>query len=152
MRAEDAMSKFQEADFFMDAALREDPYPYFECLRAKGPVYFEPHHGVAVITDHDAAMAVYNDPVNFSACNAASGPLPPLPFTPEGDDVSAQIERHRGEMPCADLLVTYDRPEHPPARSLLMRLFTPSRLRKNQDYLYRLADTLTEEMLVKGVA
>jgi cytochrome P450 len=143
------MRTLDQADFFTDAGLCNDPYPFFEHLRSKGPVHFEPFHGVAVVTGQDEALAVFNDPTNsFSACNAASGPLPPLPFVPEGDDISGQIERHRGEMPCADLLVTYDRPEHPMARSLLMHLFTPRRLKENETYLRRLVDRMIDDLLI----
>ncbi len=140
------------ADFFTDVSLCSDPYPFFESIRDKGPVYIEPHHGVAIVTGLSEAIAVCNDPTeSFSACVAASGPLPPLPFAPEGDDISGQIERHRGQMPSADLLVTYDRPEHPQARGLLMHLFTPRRLRENETYLYRLADQLIDQILTRGV-
>jgi cytochrome P450 len=142
------MRTLDQADFFTDAALCDDPYPFFAHLRDKGPVQFEPFHGVAIVTGHNEALAVFNDPSNsFSACNAASGPLPPLPFVPEGDDISGQIERHRGEMPCADLLVTYDRPEHPLARGLLMHLFTPRRIKENESYLRRLVDRMIDELL-----
>ena len=142
----------EKADFFSDATLCDNPYPYFEQLREDGPVSIEPHHGVAMVANFDAALKVFNDASNFSACNAASGPLPPLAFVPEGDDISEQIAQHRGEMPCADLLVTYDQPEHPPARSLLMRLFTPSRLAENEAYLRGLAERLIGEILVRGEA
>jgi cytochrome P450 family 150 subfamily A5 len=138
-------------DFFTDASLCADPYTFFESLRAKGPVHFEPHHGVAIVTGLEEAIVVCNDPTeSFSACNASSGPLPPLPFKPEGDDISGQIERHRGQMPSADLLVTYDRPEHPLARGLLMHLFTPRRLKENEEYLWRLCDQMIEQILRRG--
>ena len=139
-----------DRDFFTDAALCENPYPYFDQLRALGPVSIEQHHGVAMVAGYKEALAVYNDPSDFSACNATGGPMPPLPFVPEGDDISAQIAAHRGEMPSCDLLVTYDEPEHPPARSLLMRLFTPSRLKANEAYLTGLCETLIDELLAKG--
>ena len=140
------------ADFFTDASLCEDPYPYFESLRSKGPVYVEPHHGVAVVTGHEEALAVYSDAVNFSACNAVGGPLPPLPFVPEGDDISEQIARYRGLLPSSDLLVTYDQPEHPQARGLLMRLFSVRRLQENEAYFTDLADRMVTEILGRGQA
>jgi len=139
-------------DFFTDASLCGDPYPYFESLRSKGPVYFEPHHGVAVVTGHEEAIAVYNDAVNFSACNAVGGPLPPLPFVPEGDDISEQIARYRDLLPSSDLLVTYDQPEHPQARGLLMRLFSVRRLQENEAYFTDLADRMVTEVLTRGKA
>jgi cytochrome P450 len=139
-----------DQDFFADAALSAKPYPYFDHLRTIGPVSFEPHHGVAMVAGYKEALAVYNDASNFSACNATGGPMPPLPFVPEGDDISAQIAAHRGEMPSCDLVVTYDEPEHTRARSLLMRLFTPSRLKANEAYLTRLCEITIDELLQKG--
>ncbi len=146
------MSDFENTDYFTDASLCADPYPYFEHLRMKGLVSFDRHHHVAMVSGYEEALAVYNDPANFSACNAVGGPLPPLPFIPEGDDISADINEHRGKMPSSDLLVTYDRPDHPPARSLLMRLFTPSRLAENEIYIRTLSEHLVSEMLIKGTA
>jgi cytochrome P450 len=139
-------------DFFTDAKLCENPYPFFDELRGKGPVSFEPHHGVAMVARYAEAVSVYNDGNNFSACNAVGGPLPPMPFTPEGDDISEQIRRHRGELPSSDLLVTYDQPEHQLAKSLLMRLFTPRRLAANEAYLRGLAEKLIDQILLTGSA
>ena len=146
------MDGLENADFFTDAALCENPYPFFDRLRAKGRLSFDPHFNVAMVTGYEEALAVFNDAENFSACNAVGGPIPPVPFVPEGDDISPQISRFRDEMPSSDLLVTYDRPEHPPARSLLMRLFTPRRLRENEVYLRGLCDRMTEETLLRGKA
>lgn len=135
-----------EADFFSDLAICEDPYPFFKDLRAKGPVVVEPHHGVAMVTSLDGALSVFNDATNFSACVGSSGPLPPLPFTPQGDDIGGQIDQHRGEMYCADLINTQDRPSHTRDRNLLMRLFTPRRLKENEVYLRALAETLIDDI------
>jgi cytochrome P450 len=143
----DQMNAFDTADFFTDPVLCEDPYPFFERLRSRGPVTFEPHHGVAMVAGYNEALSVYNDASNFSACVAVSGPIPPISFSPVGDDISEQIRRHRHELPSSDLLVTYDRPEHPPARSLLMRLFTPRRLAENEAYLRSLAERLIDGVL-----
>ncbi|HSA41986.1 MAG TPA: hypothetical protein P5061_15375, partial [Mycobacterium sp.] len=49
------------------------------------------------------------------------------PFTPEGDDISAQIEAHRHLLPMFEHMVTMDPPDHTKARSLLNRLLTPRR-------------------------
>ncbi len=134
-------------DLFTDVELCSDPYPFFEQLRAEGPVFVEPFHDVAIMTTFDTAMAVFNDASKFSACVGASGPLPPLTFVPEGDDITAQIAEHRPQMHCSDLINTYDQPEHPKARSLMLRLFTPSRLRQNETYLRELAERLIDEAL-----
>ena len=51
----------------------QDPYPYYEYLRAHGPVWREPHRGVVMVTGFEEAMSVYNDPATFSSCNTVSG-------------------------------------------------------------------------------
>ncbi len=138
------------ADYFTDPALLDDPLPYFEQLRAKGPVMREPHHGVVVVTGYDEALAVYRDDERFSSANAPSGPFPGLPFEPEGDDIGPQIERHRARMAYGDWLVTRDRPAHTAYRSLLMGLITPARLRRNEEFMWRLADRQIGEFIDRG--
>jgi hypothetical protein len=43
------MTNYDAADGFTDQDLVEDPFPYYEYLRAKVPVVREPHHGVVVV-------------------------------------------------------------------------------------------------------
>jgi cytochrome P450 len=73
-----------------------------------------------------------------------------LPFTPEGDDISEQIEAHRHEFPIFEHMVVMDPPEHEKARSLLGRLLTPRRLQENKDYIWRLADRQFDEFIANG--
>src|SRR5579871_6119655 len=106
------MSNFDTIDYFTDTSLISDPLPYFDYLRAKGPVVREPHRGVVIVTGYNEALAVYRDDERFSSANAASGPIPGLPFTPEGDDIGPEIEKHRDRMAYGDWLATRDRPAH----------------------------------------
>ena len=46
------MSDFESVDFFADESLTEDPYPYFEQLRAVCPVLPLPHLGVVAVTGY----------------------------------------------------------------------------------------------------
>ncbi len=141
---------FDTIDFFTDPALVSNPYPYFDYLRAKGPVARVPHHGVVAVTGYDEAIAVYRDSETFSNCIAVGGPFPPLPFEPSGDDISDLIEQHRTKMPMHEHMVTMDPPEHTRARSLLTRLLTPARLKENQDFLWSLADQQLDEFIERG--
>ncbi|MGH3849807.1 MAG: hypothetical protein ACRDRT_08900, partial [Pseudonocardiaceae bacterium] len=111
------MSNFDTIDFFTDVSLVLDPHPYFDYLRSKNPVLRLPHHNVVAVTGHEEATAVYKDTDAFSNCVTLGGPFPPLPFEPEGDDISAQIERHRNQFPMFEHMVTMDPPEHSRARS-----------------------------------
>lgn len=141
------MSDFDTIDYFTDQSLVSDPHPFFDHLRGKGPVVREPNYGVLAITGCEEATAVLKDADTFSSCVAVAGPFPPLPFTPEGDDITAQIEEHRSQMPMFEHMVTMDRPEHTDARSLLNRLLTPRRLQENEDFMWRLADQVLDEIL-----
>lgn len=85
------MTDLDGIDYFSDPSVVENPYPYFERIREKCPAFREPHHGVVAVTGYDDVLGVYRDTETFSSVNAAVGPFPPLPFAPEGDDISALI-------------------------------------------------------------
>ncbi len=144
------MKDYADTDFFMDLSLVDDPYPFFEYLRSNGPVKRLPAHNVVAVTGFEEALAVLADVEHFSSINAVTGPLPPLPFTPEGNDLTPQIEAHRSKMPFGEEELTQDPPRHTPLRSLMTRLFTPSRLREMENSITRLSDQLIDEMQAKG--
>ncbi|MGO9929979.1 MAG: cytochrome P450 [Mycobacterium sp.] len=144
------MSNYDSIDFFTDPSLVPDPHPYFDYLRSQNPVLRLPHHGVVAVTGYDEATEVYKDTDTFSNVVALGGPFPPLPFQPEGDDISAQIDQHRSYFPMNEHMVTMDPPEHTRARSVLSKLLTPSRLKQNEEFMWRLADRQLDEFLVNG--
>ncbi len=144
------MTDLANVDYFTDAEVAQEPYDYWEYLRAQGPVFREPHYGVVAVTGYQEVHAAFKDVDSFSAVNAIGGPFPPLPFTPEGDDISEQIEAHRHEFPIFEHMVVMDPPEHEKARSLLGRLLTPRRLQENKDYIWQLADRQFDEFIAKG--
>src|SRR6516165_7213797 len=141
---------FDTMDFFTNPAFVPDPQPYFDHLRDKGRVVKEPHHGVVAVTGYTDTLEVFKDAELWSNCVAVGGPFPPLPFTPEGDDISDQIDAHRTQMPLHEHMVAMDPPNHTRARSLLTRLLTPSRLKANQDFLWHLADRQLDEFIDAG--
>lgn len=144
------MTELADADYFTDADIAQDPYAYWDYLRGQGPVFREPHYGVVAVTGYQEVQAAFKDVASFSAVNAIGGPFPPLPFTPEGDDISEQIEAHRHEFPIFEHMVVMDPPEHEKARSLLGRLLTPRRLQENKDYIWQLADRQFDEFISNG--
>lgn len=144
------MTDLAHVDYFTDADVAQDPYDYWEYLRNQGPVFREPHYGVVAVTGYQEVQAAFKDVDSFSAVNAIGGPFPPLPFTPEGDDISEQIEAHRHEFPIFEHMVVMDPPEHEKARSLLGRLLTPRRLQENKDYIWQLADRQFDEFIANG--
>ena len=144
------MSDFESVDFFADESLTEDPYPYFEQLRAVCPVLPLPHLGVVAVTGYEESTEVYRDKETFSSCNSVVGPFATFPVPLEGDDVGAIIDRYRDQLPMNEHLVTMDPPAHTRERALLMRLITPKRLKDNEAFMWRLADQQLGEFLADG--
>src|SRR5215213_7972705 len=144
------MTDLASVDYFSDQAVAQDPYEYLEYLRAQGPVFHEPHHGVVAVTGYAEVMAAFKDTDAFSAVNAIGGPFPPLPFEPEGDDITELIEAHRHQFPINEHLVVMDPPEHERARSLLSKLLTPKRLKENEDFMWKLVDRQLDEFIDSG--
>jgi cytochrome P450 len=141
---------WQNIDFFSDAALVENPYPYFEQLRSACPVLPLRHLGVVAVTGYDEAAEVYRDTDTFSSCNAVVGPFAAFPVPLDGDDVSDIIDRYRDHLPMNEHMVTMDPPEHTRERALLMRLITPRRLKENEAFMWRLADRQLDDFIAAG--
>lgn len=147
----DAVTDYEDVDFFRGGELVADPYPYFDWLRARCPVRRESKHGVYMVTGYDEACRVYTDTEAFSSCNSVTGPFPGFPVPLEGrDDVNELIERHRDELPFSDQLTTMDPPKHRDHRHLVMRQLTPKRLKENEEFLWRLADRQIDEFIGRG--
>ncbi len=146
------MTELEKLDFFSDQSLVADPYPYMEAMRSGCPVRREPHQNVMVVTGYDEAVAVFGDSENFSSCTAVTGPFPgfPVPIEGQADDVSDIIEQYRGQLPFSDQVTVMDPPTHTEHRALLMGLITPKRLKENEDFMWRHADTYLEPYLAGG--
>ena len=140
-----------EADFFSDPAVIDNPKSYFDHMRSKCPVAREPYHGTMMVTGYDAAMEVLNRKDDaFSSAVSVIGPIPPLPFEPQGDDINAQIEAYRDEFPWSAHLACFDGQKHNEYRTLMSNLLTYKRLKANEDYLYGLVDRLIDGFIGKG--
>jgi cytochrome P450 len=138
-------------DFFSDPGVIDQAQDYYRQARAICPALRESHHGAVMVTGYDAAMEVLSRQADrFSSCNAVTGPLPPLPFDPQGDDIRDQISANRSRMPWTDHLVTMDGPYHQQLRALLQQLLTHTRLKANEDYLRGLVDRLVRRLVPLG--
>ncbi|MCK9896639.1 cytochrome P450 [Frankia sp. AgB32] len=144
------MPDWTTIDFFNDKSLVEDPYPYFESLRAQCPVLPLPHLGVVAVSGYDEANDVYRNVDTFSSCNSFAGPYATFPVPLEGDDVSDLVDRYRDQLPMSEHMVTMDPPDHTRERALLMRLLTPARLKENESFILALADRQLDEFLASG--
>jgi cytochrome P450 len=144
------LSDWTTIDFFTDASLLEDPYPYYDELRSTCPVLPLPHLGIVAVTGYDEANEVYRDVDTFSSCNSVIGPYATFPVPLEGDDVSDIVDRYRDQLPMNEHMVTMDPPMHTRERALLMRLITTKRLKDNEAFIWRLADRQLDEFITDG--
>ncbi len=143
--------QYQEPDFYSDPAVIDDPKSYFDLKRSQAPVAEEPYHHTLMVTGYDAVREVLNSTDGtFSSAASVVGPIPPLPFRPEGDDISEQLERHRYEMPWGQHIVCFDGQQHADYRGLMSGILNPRRIRQNEDYLYGLADRLIDGLIERG--
>ena len=144
------MSQFETIDFYSDLTLIDDPYPFFRHLWSKGPVVQLPTYGVIAVLGHEEGFEVLRNQEDFSSIVSATGPIPPIPFAVEGDDISAQIEQHRSTMPFGAMLVAQDQPDHTKTRRLLNGLLTPKRFKENEEFLHALADRKIDAFIDNG--
>lgn len=144
------MTALEERDFYTDYAILKDPYAFFDALRAHGPIYQPRDRDYLIVTGFDEALEVFRNSADFSAIIGLAGAGAPLPFTPEGSEITEQIEAHRDQFLGGDLLVNYDDDLHTKTRSLLNSLFTPSRLRANEQFIQEYSKELVAAMVAKG--
>lgn len=144
------MSGLENLDFFTDKSLVDDPYDYYDAIRSC-PVRREPAHGVVMVSGYDEAVAVQRDTdQSFSVCNIVSGPWSGIPIKPDTADAAELIEQHRHRLTFGEYFITFDPPAHTAHRALLSRLFTPKRLKNNEDFLWRLADEKLDSFAARG--
>lgn len=141
---------WKSIDFFFDESLVEDPYPYFDVLRAECPVLHLDHLGVVAVSGYDEASEIYRNTKDFSSVNAPVGPFAQFPEPLVGDDIADQVAAMRHTMPLNEHMVTMDPPEHTRERHVLMRLITPKRLKANEEFMHRAADAQLDEFIGDG--
>ncbi len=144
------MTDYSQTDIYTDVSLADDPWPYFEYLREQGPITTLPHRKVLAVTGFEEALAIYADTTNFSSVNSVTGPIPDLPFSPAGDDITQQIADHRLQIPFGMEVSGLDAPLHAPMRSLLMPLFTPGRLKAMDAGFRRVVEELVAQFPSSG--
>jgi len=139
-----------EQSFFTDREVLRDPIPYYQALRAHGPVWREPHMGVFMVSGLEELLELYRDHERFSAIVGPLGPLVQVPQPDPGESWPEVVARRRHEMPMGDTLMSMDPPEHTRHRALAGKFFTPRRLQENEEFIHKLADELIDEFAGSG--
>ncbi len=141
---------YAKADFYTDTSLVDDPHAYFDFLREQGRVTRLPHRNVMAVTGYEETVAIMLDTEHFSSINSANGPIPGMPFEPEGDDIADRVEQERANFTFATQIVSESGERHLNLRSVISTLFTPSRLKALEPGLRATADTLIDEFAAGG--
>ncbi len=144
------MQRLEDRDYFTDFEIAKDPYAFYEAVRAHGPVWQPPGKDYLIVTGFDEMVEISNNSQDFSAVIALAGAAAPLPFEPQGSDITAQIEEARPSILGGTQVVMLDDEPHTKLRSLMNRLFTPSRLKANEAFIAECAETYVTEMVAKG--
>lgn len=144
------MEVLKERDYFTDRSVLLDPYDYFEEFRARGPVVQATSRDMLFVTGFKEAVEVLLNKADFSSFIASRGPVAPLPFPVEGNDISETVEAYARSVRREDMMINTDGDFHVAARSLLNPLLVPSRLKANELFMHGLADDMVGEMVAKG--
>lgn len=144
------MQPLVERDYFTDYEILKEPYAFFDALREHGPIYRPPGKDYYVVTGFEEALEVLRNHDAFSAIISLQGAGAPLPFTPEGSDINAQIDAHRQQFPGWDQVVNMDDDRHTKLRALINTLFTPSRLKASEDFIADYSDDMVRKAVADG--
>ena len=139
-------------DFFTDISICLEPYKYFSDMLDIGPVVQMESPDALMVTGYEECIEVLRNHKDFSSYNSSVGAGFPLPFVPEGSDISEQMDAHKSEMPHGELLVNQDGMRHSELRSLMNPLFTPSRLKANEAFIKEYAAEMVKDAVKKGHA
>jgi cytochrome P450 len=144
------MPQGADRDYFTDRSVLLDPYDYFEEVRAQGVIVQRSDHDLLFITGFAETVEVLLNKADFSSTIAAPGPIAPLPFEVDSDDISAKVNAHSESIRAQDLMINYDGEAHVAARSLLNPLLVPSRLKANEAFMESYANEIVREMVARG--
>lgn len=144
------MPDLEYRDYFTDYGIAKDPYPFFEAVRAHGPVWQPEDKDYLIVTGFEETIEILGNHRDFSAIVGLAGAGAPLPFEPEGSDITDQIEANRSKFLGGDQVVMLDDEPHTKLRGLMNRLFIPSRLKANEEFMTELSDRMVRDVVAKG--
>lgn len=144
------MLKLEDRDYFSDADVARNPYQFFEAIRSYGPVYQPEGSDYLIVTGYDEVVEILNNNRDFSAIIGLAGAAAPLPFCPVGSDITSQIEENRSAVLGGDLVVNLDDGAHTKLRSFMNRLFTPSRLKANEEFIASYSAEMVGKVVAQG--
>lgn len=129
-----------------DPTYHKNPYPFYERLRARGPVYWDKNGGVNggwVITRHSLVTAALRDPRV-----TAERITPPTDFSWAPEPFNSAARQVFRAMP--HQLLFLDPPDHTRLRGLMNKAFTPRYVEGLRNHITALTDTLLDDLAPQG--
>lgn len=129
---------------FMDPTVQRCPFPAYNAVRERGPVYQDPATGWYFVFDYELVRSLTADTTRLSSftgilmCKQKS----------EFQDQLDRIFREEG-YPQIPLLVVGDPPEHRFHRSFVDKAFTAARVKRMEDYLEGVVDEMIDRFIDK---
>jgi cytochrome P450 len=150
MEALDERVALEERDYFTDYEILKDPYEFFEAVRAHGPIFKPESKDYLIVTGYPETLEILKNHHDFSASIGLAGAALPLPFEPEGSDITDQIEENLSKILGGDFLVNLDDDAHTQLRALVNKFFVPARLKANEEFIKEYSDELVRKAVAKG--
>ena len=128
----------------LDPAIRNNPFPFYQALRAQRPVYYDPGLDVWLVTRYEDALAVLRDDTSFSLEHGyqdryANGFV---------DELAEIMERDGGGF-IRDIIAC-DPPAHTRLRRLTEKAFTAHRVKELEGRVRQICVALIEQVADRG--
>jgi cytochrome P450 len=124
-------------------AFYQDPYPYYETLRAEAPVAYSEALGGWLLTRYDDVLATLQDTRHFSSQGRMLAALERLP-----GDARGQFKPFEDHFTVG--LISSDPPNHTRLRGLVNRAFTPRVIERLLPRIQQLVDELLDAVQPRG--
>jgi cytochrome P450 len=127
-------------------AFQQNPYPFFEAMRAASPVWIDPATGLGFVTRHDLVARMLRDTQTFSS---AMGATPNEPPPAEVADEVAAIKAQGWVRP--PTMLTVDPPDHTRYRATVARSFNARVIGALRPEITAIVDDELDRILGQGV-
>ena len=128
-----------------DPDLLQDPYPYFERLRAEAPVFRDPKTGIVAVSTYDLIMKVNTRPRIFSSDFSAQ-----LQSGSTGGVDPDEMEILKEGVQVVSTMLTADPPVHTRYRKLTMKAFSYKRVEQMGAYVADVTHALIDRFARDG--
>lgn len=129
---------------FMDPAIQDNPFEFYELLQKERPVYKMPETGFYVVTRYDDVRRVVSDPKTFS-----NDLVREKEFQGDRYKIHAEVLA-KGGWPLMQTLQRTDPPVHGRYRRLLDKIFTPKQVQELKPRIDAIVNKLIDGFIDKG--